>query len=111
MSMTRRNLLKTSVATAVAANGVAWFGASEVFGADTTLIPGASHWGPFKAVVKNGVLVGVQPLQDIDAMPTTMLTQGLISRVYSKTRVKYPMVRRSYLACCARRCCRGGCSV
>ena len=60
--------------------------------------------------MKKGVLVGVQPLQDIDAMPTTMLTQGLISRVYSKTRVKYPMVRRSYLACCARRCCRGGCS-
>ena len=30
MSMTRRNLLKTSVATAVAANGVAWFGAEVV---------------------------------------------------------------------------------
>lgn len=98
MSMTRRNLLKTSVATAVAANGVAWFGAREVFGADTTLIPSASHWGPFKAVVKKGVLVGVQPLEDVDAMPTTMLTRGLMSRVYSKTRVKYPMVRRSYLA-------------
>jgi trimethylamine-N-oxide reductase (cytochrome c) len=34
----------------------------------------------------------------VDAAPTTMLTEGLIGRVYHKTRVKYPMVRKSYLA-------------
>ena len=98
MSMSRREFLKASVASAVAANGLAWFGAGEVFGADTVVIPSASHWGPFKAVVKKGVLVGIQPLADIDAMPTKMLTEGLISRVYHKTRVMYPMVRKSYLA-------------
>lgn len=98
MTMTRRGLLKASVASAIAANGLALFKPGEVFAADTQLIPSASHWGPFKAVVKNGVLVGVQPLKDIDAMPTKMLTEGLLSRVYHKTRVKYPMVRKSYLA-------------
>jgi trimethylamine-N-oxide reductase (cytochrome c) len=98
MTMTRRGILKASVATAVTANGLTWFAADEVFAADTQVIPSASHWGPFKAVVKNGVLVGVQPLKDVDAAPTTMLTEGLIGRVYHKTRVKYPMVRKSYLA-------------
>ncbi len=98
MTMSRRGVLKASVATAVAANGLNWFSPTEVFASDTVVIPSASHWGPFKAVVKKGVLVGVQPLKDIDAMPTKMLTEGLISRVYHKTRVKYPMVRKSYLA-------------
>ena len=98
MKMTRRDLLKASVASAVTTGALTWFKADEVFAADTVVIPSASHWGPFKAVVKNGVLVGVQPLKDVDASPTTMLTEGLISRVYHKTRVKYPMVRKSYLA-------------
>ena len=98
MAVSRREFLKASVATSVAAGSLSWFGASEVFGADTVVIPSASHWGPFKAVVKKGVLVGVQPLPGIDAMPTKMLTEGLISRVYHKSRVMYPMVRKSYLA-------------
>ncbi len=98
MNVSRRDFLKTSIATAVTANGLSWFSAAEVFGADTVVIPSASHWGPFKAVVKNGVLIGIQPLSDIDALPTKMLIEGLISRVYHKTRVKYPMVRKSYLA-------------
>lgn len=97
MSLTRRNFIKTSIATAVAANGLTWFGANQVFGEDTVVIPSASHWGPFKAVVKNGVLVGIQPLPDIDAMPTRMMTEGLLGRVYHETRVKYPMVRKSWL--------------
>ena len=54
--------------------------------------------GPFKAVVQNGVLIGVQALPDLDAMPTKMLTEGLLGRVYHKTRVQYPMIRKSYLA-------------
>ena len=59
MAVSRREFLKASVATSVAAGSLSWFGASEVFGADTVVIPSASHWGPFKAVVKKGVLVGV----------------------------------------------------
>src|SRR5690606_40930743 len=98
MQFSRRTFLKTTVASAVAAHGVSWFGADEVFAGDTVTIPSASHWGPFRAVVKDGVLIGVQAVPELDAMPTKMLTQGLLDRVYDKTRVKYPMVRKSYLA-------------
>lgn len=97
MQFSRRKFLKTTIASAVAANGLSWFAAGQAFASDTVVIPSASHWGPFKAVVKNGVLVGIQPVTELDAMPTKMLTQGLLERVYHKTRVKYPMVRKSYL--------------
>lgn len=100
MSVNRRNFLKLSSLAAVgitAASTLTIFSCDHEFDSETILIPHASHYGPFKAVVKNGVLIGVQPLNDIDAMPTEMLIDGLISRVYDKTRVKYPMVRKSYL--------------
>lgn len=98
MSFSRRAFLKSTAAFAVASGGLKLFGVHEVFGADTVLIPHASHYGPFKAVVKNGVLVGVQPLKHFDPMPTQMLLEGVLSRTYHPTRVQYPMVRRSYLA-------------
>lgn len=98
MKLNRRQFLKTTAASAVAANSLTWFGANEALAADTFTIPSASHWGPFNAVIKNGVLIGVQPLPELDAMPTKMLTEGLLGRVYHKTRVQYPMVRKSYLA-------------
>ena len=98
MSYTRRAFLKSAVATAVATQGLTLFGPKAVFSSDTILIPHASHYGPFKAVVKDGVLIGVQPLNDIDAMPTKMLLEGILSRTYDKTRIKYPMVRKSWLA-------------
>lgn len=97
MGFTRRKFLKSTVATAVAANGLTWFAPKHVFAADTITIPSASHWGPFNAVVKDGVLIGVQPIAELDAMPNKMLTEGLLGRVYDKTRVKYPMIRKSYL--------------
>ncbi|PSU36440.1 molybdopterin-dependent oxidoreductase [Photobacterium lutimaris] len=100
MAISRRAFLKASIATAVAATGgLTVFHASTRFDdANTVIIPHASHWGPFNAVVKDGILIGVQPLKELDAMPTEMLTEGIISRVYDKTRVQYPMVRQSYLA-------------
>lgn len=98
MPLSRRDFLKTTAATTIAAGGLTLFGTHEVFGKDTTLIPSACHWGPFKAVVKKGVLVGIQPLPELDATPTTMLTKGVLSRVYSKTRVAAPMVRKSWLS-------------
>lgn len=97
MSVSRRQFLKASAATAASATGLTLFSATAVFGDDTVLIPHASHYGPFKAVVKNGRFIGVQPLKDIDAMPTKMLTEGVLSRTYHRTRVMYPMVRKSYL--------------
>ncbi|MUK41559.1 molybdopterin-dependent oxidoreductase [Aliivibrio fischeri] len=100
MTLSRRTFLKTSIATAiVAGGGLMVYPASKFFDdEDVEVIPHASHWGPFNAIVKAGVLVGIQPRKELDAMPTEMLTEGLIGRVYDKTRVKYPMVRTSYLA-------------
>ena len=98
MSLSRRAFLKSTAAIAVASGGLKLFGLNEVFAADTVLIPHASHYGPFKAVVKNGVLIGVQPLPGFDPMPTQMLLEGVLTRTYHPTRVMYPMVRRSYLA-------------
>ncbi|RYU68172.1 twin-arginine translocation signal domain-containing protein [Aliivibrio finisterrensis] len=100
MAISRRTFLKTSIATAVVAGGgLMVYPASKFFDdEDVEVIPHASHWGPFNAIVKAGVLLGIQPRKELDAMPTEMLTEGLIGRVYDKTRVKYPMVRASYLA-------------
>ena len=98
MKVNRRDFLKSTAAIAVASGGLRIFGVNEAFGADTVLIPHASHYGPFMAVVKNGVLVGVQPRKEYDAMPTQMLIDGILSRTYHPTRVQGPMVRRSYLA-------------
>ncbi|MDO5620292.1 MAG: molybdopterin-dependent oxidoreductase [Paracoccus sp. (in: a-proteobacteria)] len=58
----------------------------------------ASHYGPFEAVVKDGRMVAVNPLAELDGRPTEMLTHGIIDRTYDeKTRINYPMVRKSYL--------------
>ena len=96
MDIDRRRFLK-SAAFLASAPTLTLFHPDAVFGEDTRLIPHATHYGPFKAVVKQGKLIGVQPLKDIDAMPTQMLTKGVLGRTYDETRVKYPMVRKSYL--------------
>ena len=57
----------------------------------------ATHYGPFEAVVREGKLVGINTMMELDARPTEMLTYGVMDRTYDKTRVNYPMVRKSYL--------------
>ncbi|UWQ12163.1 molybdopterin-dependent oxidoreductase [Aliiroseovarius crassostreae] len=57
----------------------------------------ASHFGPFEAVVRDGKLVGINTMMELDARPTEMLTYGVMDRTYDKTRINYPMVRKSYL--------------
>lgn len=99
--LTRRGFLKASagagIASSVAVGGLSWFKAGQAFAADTITIPSASHWGPFKAVVRNGVLIGVQAIDALDAQPNRMLTEGLLGRLYHPTRVQFPMVRKSWL--------------
>ena len=84
MTLSRRNFLKGSVATAIAANGLTLFPAGKVFASDTITIPSATHYGPFKAVVKGGTLIGVQPINDVDPFPTEMLTKGVLSRTQAR---------------------------
>ena len=87
--------------------GAAMFGATSLMGttALASIDPNsfsartfhASHFGPFEAVVRDGKLVGINTMMELDARPTEMLTYGVMDRTYDKTRINYPMVRKSYL--------------
>ena len=57
----------------------------------------ATHFGPFEAVVREGKIVSLAPMIELDQRPTEMLTTGILDRTYDKTRIDYPMVRKSYL--------------
>lgn len=57
----------------------------------------ATHYGPFEAIVKDGKLVGLNAITEIDKRPTEMLMYGVQDRTYDKSRINYPMVRKSYL--------------
>ncbi|MBB4302734.1 trimethylamine-N-oxide reductase (cytochrome c) [Rhodobium orientis] len=54
-----------------------------------------SHWGVFKATVKDGRWVGIDAWEG-DPHPSPQLP-GVLDSVYSPTRIKYPMVRRAFL--------------
>ncbi len=55
----------------------------------------ASHWGIFHPVVKDGVLVGIEPFEH-DVAPSSNLPK-LVSLPYSSSRIKAPAVRKSFL--------------
>lgn len=57
----------------------------------------ASHYGPFEAVVRDGRIVGINAITELDQRPTEMLLQGVLDRTYDRTRINHPMVRKSYL--------------
>lgn len=57
----------------------------------------ATHYGPFEAIVKDGRFAGLSPMVELDAKPTEMQVYGVIDRTYDRTRILYPMVRKSYL--------------
>ncbi|EQB39748.1 trimethylamine N-oxide reductase I catalytic subunit [Sulfurimonas hongkongensis] len=56
----------------------------------------AAHWGMLKLTIKDGVLTKSEPYQKVSGLENSLQhhTQDL---VYAKDRVKYPMVRKSYL--------------
>jgi len=98
MPIKRRDFLKSTFGAASAsALPLQFFAADHVFANGEQTIPHATHFGPFKGVVKDGKLMGVQAIKKYDAMPTQMLMKGVLSRTYEETRVDYPMVRKSYL--------------
>lgn len=57
----------------------------------------ATHYGTFEAVVRDGRLININAMTELDARPTEMLMYGVKDRTYDKTRINYPMVRKSYL--------------
>jgi len=98
MNNPRRSFLKKSAvgtAAVMASGSVSGIVAKE-FSARTSKIAHASHFGPFYAHVRDGKVVDVTAQLDSDANPTVMV-KGLIDRMSSNSRVKYPCVRKSYL--------------
>ncbi|MCP4461117.1 MAG: molybdopterin-dependent oxidoreductase [Cytophagales bacterium] len=57
----------------------------------------ASYFGPFRPTVVDGVLTEVASIPELDDEPSEMLTTGILEKTYAKTRVNYPLVRKSYL--------------
>lgn len=47
--------------------------------------------------MRDGRVVSIAPVIELDQRPTEMLLHGVLDRTYDKTRVNYPMVRKSYL--------------
>lgn len=96
--LSRRNFVKGGVAAVLASR---FAGSTALASVDpnshSNRIFHASHYGPFEAIVKDGKFVGVQPMFELDARPTEMLMYGMLDRTYDKSRILYPMVRKSYL--------------
>ena len=55
----------------------------------------ASHWGIYKVHVKGGKIERLEPFEK-DNAPSLQL-QGLAQQPYNPARIRYPMVRKSYL--------------
>lgn len=55
----------------------------------------ATHWGIVRPVVKGGRIVGVKPFEYDYA--SSFVLQGVAELPYSDARIRYPMVRESYL--------------
>lgn len=66
-------------------------------GRDVTFIPSAGQAGAFWGMVENGRFTKAIPRTEFDPRPTKMVTEGIVSRTYHKTRVLYPHVRKSWL--------------
>jgi trimethylamine-N-oxide reductase (cytochrome c) len=94
---TRRGFLVGTGATGLAS----LLGSSALASIDPNSFQGrvfhATHFGPFEAVVRDGKIVNISPMIELDQRPTEMLSLGVLDRTYSKTRIDYPMVRKSYL--------------
>ncbi len=98
MNNSRRDFLKKGAigTAAVAASGTVSGAVAKEFANRTKKIPHASHFGPFHAHVRDGKVVDITPQLDSDANPTVMV-KGLADRMITPNRVKYPVVRKSYL--------------
>ena len=98
MNNSRRDFLKKGAlgTTAVALSGSMSSVTAGIIESKTVKIPSASHFGAFYAHVRDDKIVDITSQLDSDANPT-VIVKGLADRNSSNSRVKYPMVRKSYL--------------
>ena len=54
-----------------------------------------AHWGPFNALVRDGVLIGIEPFEH-DPHPTPLI-EAFRDTIDAKSRIRAPMVRKSWL--------------
>ncbi|HAT85741.1 MAG TPA: trimethylamine-N-oxide reductase TorA [Rhizobiales bacterium] len=93
--LSRRSFLgTTAVASLGALFGPSLLGSGVARAANGEVLTG-SHWGAFRATVKDGRWTSVRGWEH-DPYPSSQL-EGVMDSVYSPTRIKYPMVRRAYL--------------
>ncbi|QFT33205.1 Dimethyl sulfoxide/trimethylamine N-oxide reductase precursor [Labrenzia sp. THAF82] len=95
VTLSRRNFLKSTCSTLL----VSMFPISAHAAANrgVTFVPHAGQAGAFWGMIKDGQLIKAIPRTEFDPRPTKMISEGVVSRTYHQTRVKYPHVRRSYL--------------
>lgn len=99
MDTSRRDFLRKGVAGSAAlavSGGLSSAAAANIMESRTIKIPSASHFGAFYAHVRDGKIVDITSQLDSDANPT-VIVKGLADRNSSNSRVKYPVVRKSYL--------------
>ncbi|WP_321504463.1 trimethylamine-N-oxide reductase TorA [Breoghania sp.] len=96
-SLTRRRFLTASSSLAALgfAGSIMPMGMNKAFAAGDQTIQSACHWGIFNMSVKDGRAVSIEPWEK-DPHPSPQLP-GVLDSIYSPTRIRYPMVRRSYL--------------
>ncbi len=95
MNFSRRGFLKGSTA-AISVMSIPGMGVAQA-GRDVTFVPHAGQAGAFWGMVEGETLTKAIPRTEHDPRPTKMISEGIVSRTYSKTRVLYPHVRKSYL--------------
>ncbi len=98
MNNSRRDFFKVAVATSatLAGSGTVTSVVAKEFASRTKKIPSASHFGAFYAHVRDEKIVDITSQHDSDSNPTVMV-KSLADRNSSNSRVKYPVVRKSYL--------------
>lgn len=99
MEISRRNFLKKGAlgtAALAASGGISGVAAQNIMESRVKKIPSASHFGAFYAHVRGDKIIDITSQLDSDANPT-IIVKGLADRNSSNSRVKYPVVRKSYL--------------
>ena len=91
--LSRRQLLATGAAAGLFGPSLLAHGARAAV-PDGEVLTG-SHWGAFRAKVQGGRFVAIRPWEK-DPHPSAQLP-GVMESVYAPSRIKYPMVRRTFL--------------
>ena len=95
MAITRRDFLATASSSALLASLPGSVTARA--GRNVSFIPHSGQTGAFWALVEDGKFIQAISRNEYDPRPTKMVSEGLVSRTYHKTRVLYPHIRKSYL--------------